>query len=127
MRRHELTDAQWKVVSDLLPRGPGRPAVRGDRNFVDAVVWIAKTGAPWRDLPERFGSWKTVFNRFSRWTTRGTWEGIFKALSFNLDDVAALMDGSVVRAHQDSCGGRGGPKKMQSGGRVAGSPRRSTL
>ena len=85
--------------------------MRGDRNFVNAVVWIAKTGAPWRDLPERFGPWKTIFNRFSEWAKAGRWDGIFKALAISDDDVGSLMDGSVIRAHQDSCGGEGGPKK----------------
>ena len=95
----------------LEPRRRGPPSLRGDRNFINAVIWIAKTGAPWRDLPERFGSWKTVFNRFSAWSDAGRWNGIFKALAITDDEVGSLMDGSVVRAHQDSCGGEGGPKK----------------
>ena len=111
MRRHELTDAQWELVSNLIPRRRGRFALRGDRNFVNAVVWIAKTGAPWRDLPERFGPWKTIFNRFSEWAKAGRWDSIFKALAISDDDVGSLMDGSVIRAHQDSSGGEGGPKK----------------
>lgn len=111
MKRHELTDAQWKLVETLVPTGAGRPAKRGDRNFVNAVVWVAKTGAPWRDLPERFGPWKSIFNRFSNWCKLGLWEAIFTSLAFTDDDVAALMDGTVVRAHQDSSGGDGGPKK----------------
>ena len=82
MRRHELTDEQWNVVADLLQAasGRGRPSALGDRNFINAVVWIAKTGAPWRDLPERFGPWKTIFNRFSEWSKRGVWEGILRPL-----------------------------------------------
>lgn len=113
MRRHELTDTQWDVVAELLATadGRGRPAVRGDRNFVNAVIWIAKTGAQWRDLPERFGPWKTVFNRFSRWASKGIWYAIFQAVQLTEDEVASLADGSIVRAHQDSCGGRGGQKK----------------
>jgi transposase len=73
MRRHELSDAHWNAISILLPTGPGRPSSLGDRNFVNAVVWIAKTGAPWRDLPERFGNWKTIFNRFAYWAKKGCW------------------------------------------------------
>ena len=113
MRRHELTDQQWEKVDALIHRGRGRPSARGNRNFVNAVVWIAKTGAPWRDLPERFGIWKTIFNRFSEWAKAGRWDNIFKALAISDDDVGSLMDGSVIRAHQDSCGGEGGPKKTQ--------------
>ena len=72
MRRHELTDAQWATLVSVIPSGLGRPSERGDRNFVNAVVWIAKTGAPWRDLPERFGVWKTIYNRFAEWAVRST-------------------------------------------------------
>lgn len=85
----------------------------GDRNFVNAVVWIAKTGAPWRDLPERFGPWKTVYNRFLRWAKKDAWQDIFRSLCINDDDVGAILDGSVVRAHQDAAGGRGGSKKTR--------------
>lgn len=126
MKRHELTDAQWQLIEALMPTGAGRPAVRGNRNFINAVVWIAKTGAPWRDLPERFGPWKSVFNRFSNWCKRGTWTAIFKSLAFNEDEVAALMDGTVIRAHQDSSGGRGGQKKTASVARVVAAQRKST-
>ena len=111
MRRHELTDGQWDQIETALKRGRGRPSQLGDRNFINAVVWIAKTGAPWRDLPERFGPWKTVFNRFNEWSKADRWDAIFKALALSKDEIASLMDGSVVRAHQDSCGGEGGPKK----------------
>ena len=112
MRRHELTDTQWEQVSNLMRRGRGRKALRGDKNFVNAVVWIAKTGAPWRDLPERFGPWKSIFNRFSEWAKANRWNDIFKALAISDDDDGSLMDGSVIRAHQDSCGGKGGQKKL---------------
>lgn len=111
MRRHELTEVQCLEVSSLIGCGRGRRSVRGDRNFVNAVVWVNKVGAPWRDLPEHFGSWKTIFNRFSQWAHKGKWEAIFKSLAVSDDAFGSLMDGTVVRAHQDSCGGRGGPKK----------------
>ena len=126
MRRHELTDEEWEKLQPLVQFRLGRPSLRGDRNFVNAVVWIAKTGAPWRDLPERFGNWKTIFNRFSEWAKAGRWEAIFKSLALSEDDVASLMDGSEVRAHQDSCGGQGGPKKTRSVARAGASPRKST-
>ena len=122
MRRHELTDAQWELVSRLIPRRRGRISSMGDRNFINAVVWIAKTGAPWRDLPERFGPWKTVFNRFSEWAKSGRWNAIFKTLAITDDEIGSLIDGSVIRAHQDSCGGKGGAKKTPSAAHEAGSP-----
>ena len=112
MRRHELTDEQWRKIEPLLPSGgPGKPSKDGNRNFVNAVMWIAKTGAPWRDLPERFGSWKTIYNRFRNWARSDKWLEIFKALALNDDDVGGILDGSVVRAHQDASGGTDGPKK----------------
>ena len=110
MHRHALSNEQWNQIRKVLPRRPGPPSLRGDRNFIDAVLWIAKTGSPWRDLPKRFGKWKTQFNRFNDWSKSGKWQEMFEALSEFDQDVVAI-DGSVVRAHQDSCGGRGGPKK----------------
>lgn len=112
MRRHELTDEQWEQIKPLLRVRRGPPARRGDRFFVNAVLWRVKTGAPWRDIPERYGSWKTVYNRFDRWSKRGIWERLFKELRVEVDDVGSLIDGSVVRAHQDAAGGKGGSAAM---------------
>ena len=111
MRRHQLTDKQWNAIEGLIPKGIGRPPVVEDRVFVDAVIWIAKTGAPWRDLPERFGNWKTIYNRFRNWAERDIWLGIFRAVRLTDDEVGGILDASIVRAHQDAAGGRGGPKK----------------
>jgi len=107
--RHALTDEQWERLRPVLPSGrPGPKSKLGDRLFIDAVLYRAKTGVPWRDLPERFGPWKSVYNRFSNWASRGWWEEIFKALRFDVDDSSCIVDGSVVRAHQDAAGGKGG-------------------
>ena len=111
MRRHELSDSHWQKIEPLLSKGAGRPSSKGDRNFINAVHWIAKTGAPWRDLPERFGPWSTIHNRFLRWSMKERWQEIFNALAITDDEVGGLMDGTVVRAHQDSSGGLGGQKK----------------
>ena len=113
MHRHALTDAQWRHLQAVLPvqrRGPA--SNRGDRVFIDAVLYRAKTGLPWRDLPERFGPWKTVYNRFSNWARRGHWDRIFKQLQLEADETASIVDGSVVRAHQDAAGGKGGSSAM---------------
>lgn len=118
MRRHELTDEQWKRVQGLLPRRRGAPSRKGDRNFLNAVLWIAKTGAPWRDLPRRYGSWKTIFNRFNNWAKAGKWDALFQELDIS-DDEVIILDSSSVRAHQDSCGGQGGPKKTPLDAREA--------
>jgi len=109
MHRHALTEAQWARIKPFLPtqrRGP--EALRGDRLFVEAVIFRAKTGTPWRDLPERFGPWKSVYNRFANWARRGHWARIFRELQFEVDETGSIVDGSVVRAHQDASGGKGG-------------------
>lgn len=126
MNRHELTDAQWHELRGLLPPAHGRRSLRGDRNFINAVVWIAKTGSPWRDLLVDFGPWKTIYNRFDRWAKREVWRNIFHALALSDDEVGTLLDGSVVRAHQDAVGGKGGPDRMRLGVRAAASPRSCT-
>ena len=113
MHRHALTDEQWQRVCGVLPRqGAGPAATLGDRSFVDAVIFRARTGIPWRDLPERFGPWKSVYNRFRNWSRRGCWEHIFKALQVEIDEEGCIVDGSVVRAHQDAAGGKGGSTAM---------------
>jgi transposase len=84
MHRHELTDTQWRRIAPLLPCH-GRRSMRGNRNFVNAVLWLMKTGSPWRDLPERYGNWKTVYNRFANWAKAGHFECIFKTLQLKVD------------------------------------------
>lgn len=113
MYRHALTDEQWKRLQPLLPQvRTGPESKRGDRLFIDAVLYRAKTGVPWRDLPERFGPWKTVYNRFNRWAKLGVWAKVFKALQMHDDEIGSIVDGSVVRAHQDAAGGKGGSDAM---------------
>ena len=113
MHRHALTDDQWRRLQAILPKQKAWPeATRGDRLFIEAVLYRAKTGMPWRDLPERFGPWKSVYNRFSNWAKRGHWATIFKELQLEVDETGSIVDGSVVRAHQDASGGKGGPNAM---------------
>jgi transposase len=109
MRRHALTDEQWHRLQSVLPEQKSGPAsMLGERLFIEAVLFRAKTGMPWRDLPERFGPWKSVYNRFNNWAKKGHWEAIFKELQLEIDEVGSIVDGSVVRAHQDASGGKGG-------------------
>lgn len=108
MHRHALTDPQWAMVRLVLPARRGPEPKLDHRTFIDAVLFRAKTGIPWRDLPERFGSWKTVYNRFALWSHRGYWARIFRALQLEVDDGGVIIDASVVRAHQDAAGGKGG-------------------
>jgi transposase len=127
MHRHALSDAEWLRLRPVLPpRKAGPESTRGDRLFVDAVLYRARTGSPWRDLPERFGPWKTVYNRFSNWARKGHWATIFKELQCEVDEVGTIVDGSVVRAHQDSAGGKGGSSVTLSGVLVEACPRSYT-
>jgi transposase len=113
MHRHALSDEQWQRLQAVLPkRKSGPEAIRGDRAFVDAVLYRAKTGIPWRDLPERFGPWKTIYNRFARWAKRGVWKQVFKALQLKVDKTGSIVDATIVRAHQDAAGGKGGSREM---------------
>jgi transposase len=113
MHRHAFTDAQWARLQPLLPIRPqGRKSTRGDRLFVDAVIFRARTGIQWRDLPERFGNWKSVYNRFRNWAAKDVWIQVFRELQIDVDETASIVDGTVVRAHQDASGGKGGSNTM---------------
>jgi transposase len=113
MRRHALTDDQWRRLQKILPEQKTGPAsTLGDRVFIEAVLFRAKTGMPWRDLPERFGPWKSVYNRFNNWAKKGHWEAIFRELQIEVDHEGSIVDGSIVRAHQDASGGKGGSDAM---------------
>lgn len=111
-----LTDAQWERLSPLLPpqrAHTGRPA-RDHRAMLSAILWVLRTGAPWRDLPERFGPWSTAWSRFRRWTAAGVWPRVLEALQQTADRDGRLdwqthhVDGTVVRAHQHAAGAGGG-------------------
>lgn len=104
-RRYELSDSEWERIKDLLPgkkSDVGRTA-EDNRNFLNAVFWIVRSGAPWRDLPERYGKWGTVYQRFNRWSQKGVWQRIFEELQEpDLDWV--MIDSTSVRAHQHAAG-----------------------
>jgi transposase len=112
MIRVQLEERQWAKIALvlLLKRGPGRPP-KNDRNFFEAVLWWRRTGVPWRDLPEEFGPWKTVFNRFDRWSKAGKWTRLFQALSTEPDNEWHSLDSTINRAHQHAAGGKGGPQR----------------
>jgi transposase len=110
-KRHALTDAQYEVLSPLLPGNNRRGHPFHDhRNILDGIRWILPTGAPWRDLPERFGPWKTVEGRFNRWRTSGLWDRILTALQAKAQDRGGIdgdlfyIDSSLVRASRAAAG-----------------------
>jgi len=112
MKRHELTDEQWNLVDPLIPKSTahtGRPA-KDRRLMLDGIFWILGTGAPWRDLPDRFGSFKTVHGYFSRWRSKGVFAAIIDALQVKLDKEGLIdwelwcVDGANVRAARAAAG-----------------------
>ena len=134
VRRHELTDVQWERLAPLLPpQRPetGRPA-KDHRSVVNAILWRLRTGAPWRDLPERFGPWQTVYSRFRRWQRAGVWDRALSALQADGDAAGQLdwtlhfVDGTTVRAHQSAAGAKKGAVRRRSGAPVAAFRRKST-
>jgi transposase len=106
MRRYAPRDDQWDRIKDDLPGRPGTVGATAadNRLFVEAVLYRYRAGIPWRDLPERFGDWKNVHRRFSRWAVTGVWERMFRRLAEDADNEYAMIDSTVVRAHQHSAG-----------------------
>ena len=105
MRRYEISDENWERIAPLLPgkqTDPGRTA-EDNRRFINAVLWIARSGAAWRDLPERFGPWGSVYQRFNRWSQKGVWQKVFEAIQ-DPDLEWLMVDSTSVRAHQQAAG-----------------------
>lgn len=112
MTRTILTDAQWASLRPLLPAESGRrgrPYSQSHRTTVEAILWIARTGAPWRDLPARYGRWGTIYQRFRRWTLQGVFARLLDSLNSVLDWRVVMVDGTFVKVHQH---GIGAPKKL---------------
>lgn len=110
MVRKILRDDQWERIEAMLP---GKAGDRGctaadNRRFVEAVLWIARTGSPWRDLPEAFGPWNSVYKRFARWSDSGVWHRVFEELAKEADFEEVFLDSTIVRAHHHAAGA---PKK----------------
>ncbi len=105
-KRYALREDQWEKIKDLLPGRAGTVGVtaKDNRLFVEAVLYRYRSGIPWRDLPERFGDFRVVHTRFSRWAKTGVWQKIFEALSNGSDNEYAMLDSTIVRAHQHSAG-----------------------
>jgi len=110
VKRYELSNEQWRRIEGFLPGKKGDPGRTGDDNrlFVNAVLWVLRSGARWSDLPERYGKWKTVHKRFTRWAKAGVWERVFKSLTGDPDNQYLLLETTLVRAHQQAATGKGG-------------------
>lgn len=112
-RRYALRDDQWERIKELLPGREGHVGVtaRDNRLFVEAVLYRYRAGIAWRDLPERFGDFRVVHLRHSRWSKTGVWFRVFEALSQDADNEYVMIDSTIVRAHQHSSGAKGGRRK----------------
>jgi transposase len=121
MGRGDLTDQQWQQLQPLLPpQKPttGRPS-KDHRTIINGILWVLRTGAPWRDLPEGYGPWCTVASRFYRWRQNGLWDGILMALQQQANVQGKVnwelhyVDGTMVRAHQHAAGAQGKTQKAR--------------
>ena len=115
-RRGELTQEQWERIQPLLPAQKpktGRPSL-SHRQVINGILWVLRTGAPWRDLPKRYGAWQTVSGRFYRWQRNGLWQQLLEELQHQAETIGQVdweihhVDGSIVRAHQHAAGAKRG-------------------
>jgi len=112
IHRYEIADEQWERIKNMLPAEHpkfgkrGRPAKYDNRSMVNGILWIAKSGAPWRELPERYGPWQTVYSCFRKWRKLGVFEAIFHALSGDADMENVSIDSTSCKVHQSANGGK---------------------
>ena len=128
MNRDMLRNDQWERIESLLPgksTDVGRTAA-DNRLFVEAVLWVLRTGSPWRDLPESFGPWNSAYKRFSRWSQKNVWHRVFEELAKDADFEEVYLDGTIVRAHQHASGAAKKTELRQLVAPGVASPQRST-
>ena len=120
--RSAVSDPGWERIAPLPPGKATDPGATGKDNrlFLEAVLWRVRTGSPWRDLPRGFGNWNSVFQRFRRWVRAGVFERLFERVSDEPDFEYALIDGTIVSAHQKASGAKGGLRIRPSAARAAG-------
>lgn len=120
-RRHELTDEQWERIKPLLPPekpATGRPNL-DHRQIINGMIWRTRTGVPWRDLPERYGKWQTVYSRFLRWRDAGVWQQVWTALQAEAQRAERIdwqlhqLDSTVIRAHQHAAGAKKARQRLK--------------
>lgn len=125
-RRHDLSDNCWLQLEPHLPgrEGSWGGVARDNRQFINAVFWILRSGAPWRDLPPDYGDWKNTHRRFSRWRDKGIWEKLLEQVITDPDFEWLMIDATHVKVHSDACGALGGNQEM---GRTKGGSTRSYI
>ena len=129
LSRGDLSEVEWRILRVLLPverepgkRGRGRPP-EDNRNIINGVLWRLRTGAPWRDVPEKYGNWNSIYRRFRRWSACGVWESVAVALAETMAESGHYnIDSTTVRAHVSAAGGKGGLINELLAARGAGSP-----
>lgn len=130
LARELMTDEEWRFFEHfiLAARAPNGRKPTNHRLVLDGIFWIARTGAPWRDLPEDFGKWSSVYRQFRRWTLMGLWEEILDALNQSgaVPDALQMVDSTVIRAHHQAAGAKGGLRDRVLGAQEVGSRPRST-
>ena len=107
--RFDLSDDEWALLEPLMPKSR-KSARTDDRKVLNAIFYVLRTGMPWRDLPERYGPYTTVYNRFNRWARAGVWVRVFETLAAKSPGSMALIDSSIIRAHQHAAGGKKGAR-----------------
>ncbi|AVW91118.1 IS5 family transposase [Celeribacter baekdonensis] len=108
MARFDLSDEEWAAIRPHLPKQGRGPQRKDDRTVLNGIFYVLRTGAPWRDLPDRYGPRTTVYNRYVRWGERGIWQGIFDVLATECEDALIFIDSSIVKAHRAAAGSKGG-------------------
>ncbi len=124
--RYDLTDFEWSVIEPVPPKERPGPRRRDDRGVMNGIFWVLRTGAPWRDLPERYGPYTTAYNRFNRWRKAGVWDRLMDTVTKAHGGEVQMIDSSIVRVHQHASGVKKRVAIVVWGEVAAGSPRKST-
>jgi transposase len=124
--RYDLTDFEWSVIQPLLPRKRRGVKPQNNRRVLNGIFWVLRAGAPWRDMPERYGPYTTAYNRFDRWRKAGIWDRLMDAIVKAHGGRVQMIDSSLVRVHQHASGVKKRVEIVVWGEAEAGSPRRST-
>lgn len=124
--RYDLTDFEWSVIEPVLPMDRRGPKPRENRRVLNGIFWVLRTGAPWRDLPERYGPYTSAYNRFNRWRKAGIWDRLMDAIVKASDGKVQMIDSSIVRVHQHASGAKKRVEIVAWAEAEAASPRKST-